>query len=294
MTRAFFFTFVADMKYCSIASGSNGNCYYLAKGEDAILIDIGINTKHVEIRMARLGIDPASIKAIFITHEHTDHIRGLSVFSKRYQIPVYITPGSYEGSRLHMPEHLIHLIPPNAQVNIGKLKVMGIPKFHDAKEPCSFVVTDGKVNVSIMTDLGRGCDNVKHVIQHSDVLLLESNFDEQLLQNGRYSYFLKNRIRSGWGHISNTTALELFLENRKPRLKHLILGHLSGENNTVELVDELFRPHCDEIVFSIATRYEETEIFEIDEEKQIKVVSAAKYVQTTLVYSETIIYTSSM
>lgn len=282
------------MKYCSIASGSNGNCYYLAKGEDAILIDIGINTKHVEIRMARLGIDPASIKAIFITHEHTDHIRGLSVFSKRYQIPVYITPGSYEGSRLHMPEHLIHLIPPNAQVNIGKLKVMGIPKFHDAKEPCSFVVTDGKVNVSIMTDLGRGCDNVKHVIQHSDVLLLESNFDEQLLQNGRYSYFLKNRIRSGWGHISNTTALELFLENRKPRLKHLILGHLSGENNTVELVDELFRPHCDEIVFSIATRYEETEIFEIDEEKQIKVVSAAKYVQTTLVYSETIIYTSSM
>lgn len=294
MTRAFFFTFVADMKYCSIASGSNGNCYYLAKGEDAILIDIGINTKHVEIRMARLGIDPASIKAIFITHEHTDHIRGLSVFSKRYQIPVYITPGSYEGSRLHMPEHLIHFISPNAQVNIGKLKVMGIPKFHDAKEPCSFVVTDGKVNVSIMTDLGRGCDNVKHVIQHSDVLLLESNFDEQLLENGRYSYFLKSRIRSGWGHISNTTALELFLENRKPRLKHLILGHLSGENNTVELVDELFRPHCDEIVFSIATRYEETEMFEIDEEKQIKVVSAAKYVQTTLVYSETIIYTSSM
>jgi len=294
VTRAFFFTFVADMKYCSIASGSNGNCYYLAKGEDAILIDIGINTKHVEIRMARLGIDPASIKAIFITHEHTDHIRGLSVFSKRYQIPVYITPGSYEGSRLHMPEHLIHFISPNAQVNIGKLKVMGIPKFHDAKEPCSFVVTDGKVNVSIMTDLGRGCDNVKHVIQHSDVLLLESNFDEQLLEKGRYSYFLKSRIRSGWGHISNTTALELFLENRKPRLKHLILGHLSGENNTVELVDELFRPHCDEIVFSIATRYEETEIFEIDEEKQIKVASVAKYVQTTLVYSETIIYTSSM
>lgn len=282
------------MKYCSIASGSNGNCYYLAKGEDAVLIDIGINTKHVEIRMARLGIDPASIKAIFITHEHTDHIRGLSVFSKRYQIPVYITPGSYEGSRLHMPEHLIHFISPNAQVNIGQLKIMGIPKFHDAKEPCSFVVTDGKVNVSIMTDLGRGCDNVKHVIQHSDVLLLESNFDEQLLQNGRYSYFLKNRIRSGWGHISNNTALELFLENRQPRLKHLILGHLSGENNSVELVDELFRPHCEDIVFSIATRYEETDIFEIDEQKQIKVISAAKYVQTTLIYSETIIYTSSM
>src|SRR5690606_8882751 len=116
-------------------------------------------------------------------------------------------------------------------------------------------------NIGIMTDLGRGCDNVKHVIQHSDVLLLESNFDEEMLLKGRYSYFLKNRIRSGWGHISNAMALELFLENRTPRLKHLILGHLSGENNTVELVDSLFRPHCDDIELSIATRTEETPIY---------------------------------
>lgn len=282
------------MRYCSIASGSNGNCYYVAKGDDAILVDIGINAKHVEIRMARLGIDPASIKAIFITHEHTDHIRGLSVFSKRYQIPVYITKGSYEGSRLHMPEHLVNFIQPNAKVQIGNLIVMGIPKYHDAKEPCSFVVTDGKVNVSIMTDLGRGCENVKHVIQHSDVLLLESNFDDDMLQNGRYSYFLKNRIRSGWGHISNTTALGLFLENKSPRLKHLILGHLSGENNTVELVEELFRPHCEDIQLSIATRTEETPLFVMDDNMEIKVAGNEVYIQTTLTYSETVIYTSSI
>lgn len=250
------------MKYCSIASGSNGNCYYVAKGEDAVLIDIGINTKHVEIRMARLGIDPNSIKAIFITHEHTDHIRGLSVFSKRYQIPVYITQGSYEGSRLHMPDHLVNFIHAAQKVTIGNLTVMGIPKYHDAKEPCSFVVTDGDSNVSILTDLGRGCDNVKHVIQHSDVLLLESNFDEEMLDKGRYSYFLKNRIRSGFGHISNREALELFLNYRSPRLKHLILGHLSGQNNTVELVDSVFRPHCENIHFSIATRTEETKLFD--------------------------------
>lgn len=251
------------MKYSSIASGSNGNCYYVAKGDDAILIDIGLNTKHIELRMRNLGISPHLLKAIFITHEHTDHIRGLSVFSKRYQIPVYLTEGTYKGSRLHLPEHLIHIIRSDDRVKVGQLTVMGIPKYHDAKDPCSFVVTDGLVNISILTDIGRGCDNVKHVIQHSDVLLLESNYDEDMLHNGRYSFYLKNRISSGWGHISNRMAQSLFLENRTSRLKHLILGHLSGENNTVEKVLEAFEPHTQDIQLSVATRSQETAMFEL-------------------------------
>jgi len=258
------------MKYCAIASGSNGNCYYIAKGEDAILIDVGINTKHVELRMANLGIDPSRIKAIFITHEHSDHIRGLSVFCKRYQIPVYWTAGTSHGSRLHLPSHLVHIIPANGRTKIGEIYVLGIPKFHDAREPCSFVVTDGSTNVSIMTDLGRACNNVKHVIQHSDVLLLESNYDEDMLEGGRYSYYLKNRIRNGWGHISNKTSLELFLQHRSSRLKHLILGHLSEQNNTVELVEQTFLPHCESIKFSIATRYQETDMFDVDDILQLQ------------------------
>lgn len=250
------------MKYCALASGSNGNCYYVAKGDDAILVDVGINTKHVELRMSALGIVPSSIKAIFITHEHTDHIRGLSVFCKRYQIPVYITSGSYKGSRLHLPERLVHIIRPSDNVQIGSLSVQGVPKFHDAQEPCSFLVSDGIGNIGILTDIGRPCDNVKTVIRQSDVLLLESNFDEEMLRTGRYSYYLKNRISSGWGHISNKIARDLFLENKSPRLKHLILGHLSGENNTIELVHKTFVDHCTDIKLSVATRQQQTVLFD--------------------------------
>lgn len=250
------------MKYCALASGSNGNCYYIANADDAILVDVGINAKHIELRMANLGISPTTIKAIFITHEHTDHIRGLAVLCKRYQIPVYITVGSYRGSRLQLPENLIHFIRPDEEIKIGNLTVCGVPKYHDAQEPCSFLISNGEVNVGVLTDIGRICDNVKYVIQQADILLLEANYDEELLDNGSYPFFLKSRIRNGWGHLSNHIALEAVLECRTDRLQHLILGHLSGQNNSVDLVRQTFTPHFQEIKLSIATRYQETELFD--------------------------------
>lgn len=250
------------MKYCALASGSNGNCYYIADAEDAILIDVGINAKHVELRMANLGIVPSTIKAIFITHEHTDHIRGLAVFCRRYQIPVYMTAGSYRGSRLQLPENLLHIIRRDEEIEVGSLTICGIPKYHDAQEPCSFWVSNGEINIGVLTDIGRICDNVKHVIRQADVLLLEANYDEGLLDTGSYPFFLKNRIRNGWGHLSNHIALETVLKYRGPRLRHLILGHLSGQNNKVELVRQTFAPHCGKIKLSVATRYQETELFD--------------------------------
>lgn len=250
------------MKYCALASGSNGNCYYIANADDAILIDVGINAKHVELRMANLGIAPTTIKAIFITHEHTDHIRGLAVFCKRYQIPVYITAGSYRGSRLQLPENLTHIIRRDEKIEVGSLTICGVPKYHDAQEPCSFLVSNGEINIGVLTDIGRICDNVKDVIRQADVLLLEANYDEELLDTGSYPFFLKNRIRNGWGHLSNYIALETVLACRTSRLRHLILGHLSGQNNKVELVHQTFAPHCRKIKLSIATRYQETELFD--------------------------------
>ena len=251
------------IRYCALASGSNGNSYYIAKGNTAILVDVGINNKHLHLRMASLGINPASIDAIFITHEHTDHICGLAVFAKRYQIPVYLTVGTYESSRIQLPEYLLHFIKADSIVNVGDLSVYGIPKYHDAKEPCSFMVTDGEINISVLTDIGRICANVMKAIEISDVLFLESNFDEDMLQNGRYPYYLKNRIRGGEGHLSNRISVDAFLAHRSSRMKHLILGHLSGENNRVELVEELFAPHCVEMMLSVAKRTEPSALFEI-------------------------------
>ncbi|PRD50701.1 MBL fold metallo-hydrolase [Sphingobacterium gobiense] len=250
------------MRYCALASGSNGNCYYIAEGKDAVLIDIGINTKHVEQRMANVGIDPASVKAIFITHEHTDHIRGVTVFCKRYQIPVYMTAGSYRGSRLKLPENLVRIIRGDDEIAVGSLTIRGIPKYHDAQEPCSFLVSNGDINIGVLTDIGRICDNIKHAIRQVDILLLEANYDEELLDTGSYPFFLKNRIRNGWGHLSNRMALETFLEYRTPRLQHLILGHLSGQNNKVELVQQAFSLYCKDIRLSVATRRQETELFD--------------------------------
>lgn len=251
-----------EVKYCAIASGSNGNCYYIQKNKSAILIDVGINSKHVHLRFENLGLDPTVVKAIFITHEHTDHIKGLSVFAKKYQIPVYITKGSYEGSRLHLPQHLVHFIHPQSVTQIDEMTVYGIPKYHDAKEPCSFVVSDGEFNIGVLTDIGRICENVQHVIQHVDVLLLEANYDEEMLWKGRYSLFLKNRISGGWGHLSNQLALQLFSENKTDRIKHLMLTHLSGENNSIELVYHTFEQFADQLCLTIATREQETELFD--------------------------------
>ncbi|MGO1520194.1 MAG: MBL fold metallo-hydrolase [Sphingobacterium sp.] len=252
------------IRYCALASGSNGNSYFIAKDDTAILVDAGINCKQLQLRMQEREIDPSSIRAVFITHEHVDHVKGLSVFVKRHKIPVYLTSGTYTALRTELPADLLNFIPVNAHIQLGALSIFGVPKYHDASEPCSFFISDGRLNIAVLTDIGRICENVKKTIAQSDVLFLEANYDEELLRCGRYPIYLKNRIRGGWGHLSNTSALDAFLTHKSSRLKHLILGHLSAENNTEELVYSLFEPHCrQQVRLSIARRTEPTPLFEL-------------------------------
>ena len=178
----------------SLNSGSNGNCYYVGTPAGAILIDAGLSCLETEKRMTRLGLSLPGIRAIFISHEHSDHIFGLASIVKKYRIPVYITETTLKGSKLRLDAACVHLFRSFDPIIIGDLTILPFPKIHDARDPHSFVVSGHGVNVGVFTDIGRACEEVTRQFSSCHAAFLEANFDEALLEAGRYPWFLKNRI----------------------------------------------------------------------------------------------------
>jgi phosphoribosyl 1,2-cyclic phosphodiesterase len=245
----------------SLNSGSNGNCYYIGNHHEAVLIDAGISCRETERRIARAGLSFSKVKAVFITHEHTDHTRGAEVISRKYQVPVYITAATHANSRLRLDKKLVKSFDAYAPVQIGKLSVKAFPKKHDAKEPHSFTVSCDGITVGILTDIGSACEHVIHNFSQCHAAFLEANYDEVMLEEGRYPQFLKNRIRGGEGHLSNLQSLDLFTTAKSPFLSHLLLSHLSEHNNCPELVQDLFMKHAGNTHIAIASRYEESAVY---------------------------------
>lgn len=247
----------------SLNSGSNGNCYYVANHHEAVLIDAGISCRETELRMRRLNLDMKKVKAIFISHEHSDHIKGVAGISKKYKLPVYVTLSTLEHRRLCVKGSLIFPFKAYEPVTVGQLTVTGFPKFHDATDPHSFVVANETVKVGVFTDIGVACHHVVHHFKQCHAAFLEANYDEHLLETGRYPLHLKKRIRSEIGHLSNTQALELFSKHRPSFMSHLFLSHLSKENNSPVVVERLFKPVAGDTSIVIASRYKETKVFPI-------------------------------
>lgn len=247
----------------SLNTGSNANCFYIGNANEAILIDAGLSCKETEIRMSRLGLKMASIKAIFVSHEHTDHIRGLNVLSKKYQLPIYITQPTMAGSRLKLQPHLCIGFKAEVEINIGALKIIPFSKLHDAAHPHSFVVCCNQINIGIFTDIGATCHNLTRHFATCHAVFLETNYDEDMLANGPYPYFLKQRIRGGKGHLSNAQALALFKTYRAPFLSHVFLSHLSKDNNCPDLVKNLFDAHANGTEIIVASRCCETALYQI-------------------------------
>jgi phosphoribosyl 1,2-cyclic phosphodiesterase len=248
----------------SLNSGSNGNCYYVGNDKEAVLVDAGISCREIERRMKRLGLAIENVKALFVSHEHSDHIRGIPSLLKKFRLPVYITAPTLKSGGLYMDKSLVRTFSHEEPVLIGDLKVKAFPKFHDAADPYSFVVECRMVKVGVFTDIGTPCDQLKHHFTQCHAAFLESNYDEGMLEKGNYPYFLKKRIRDGQGHLSNRQALELFLQYRPPFMTHLFLSHLSNNNNRPELVEELFLPHAGNTRIVVASRHQESAVYQVN------------------------------
>ncbi|PSL44813.1 phosphoribosyl 1,2-cyclic phosphodiesterase [Chitinophaga niastensis] len=247
----------------SLNSGSNGNCYYIGNDNEAVLVDAGISCRETEKRMSRLGLTMSKVKAIFISHEHIDHIRGVTVLAKKYQLPVYITPDTLAHGGLTINAQQVISFTPYEPVQIGSLSVTAFPKIHDASEPHSFIVAGNEIKIGVFTDIGAPCEHVIRHFQQCHAAFLEANYDEEMLDKGRYPYYLKNRIRGGQGHLSNKQALEIFTTYRPAFMSHLLLSHLSKDNNSPALVQELFDQHANGTRIIVASRFEETAVFNI-------------------------------
>lgn len=257
------------IEICALASGSNGNCYYVGNQDDAILVDAGISRRQIMKRIKERQLDASKIRAVFISHEHADHFRGVRVLSKCLNIPVYITESTYKKSwPQHRPEKIRNFSPGDV-VRIGEMCIHTFLKNHDAAQPCSFRIEHNGISVGVMTDIGEPCQNVIRHFSLCNAVFLESNYDEDMLWSGPYPYYLKKRVASAYGHLSNRQAFELLKQYGSDELEVVFLSHLSAENNRPDIAMEAFKELADKYSVRLTNRYAPAEIYRIKEKKLV-------------------------
>ncbi|MDR1172471.1 MAG: MBL fold metallo-hydrolase [Bacteroidales bacterium] len=251
------------VKICALASGSNGNCYYIGNSANAVLIDAGISCRQVLSRMAAKNLDPAKVKAVFVSHEHTDHCSGIKVLGKKLGIPVYMTSRTCDRILPDQQATDTQKFAPGDTITIGNLAIHSFLKKHDAAEPCSFRIEHEGISVGVFTDIGLSCNRVHHHLSQCHALFLESNYDEEMLWTGSYPYFLKARISSDYGHLSNHQAMELLRQYHHPALQVVLLSHLSAENNRPEIAVSAFDELRTRFTIEVTDRYAASKVYTV-------------------------------
>ena len=227
----------------NIASGSSGNCTYVGTDDAAVLVDAGISMKRVEAGLNSIDMTLKDIDGIFITHEHSDHIKGLKAISRKYEIPIYLTEGTaqaliYSSVTKDIDTDLFTVIDSDGSMELRDLIINSHSISHDAAEPVCYSFNNGSSKISIATDLGMYDRELIEFLTDSDIILLESNHDVRMLQNGSYPYILKRRILSDSGHLSNDQCTETAVKLLKSGTARLFLAHLSEANNFPELAEQ--------------------------------------------------------
>lgn len=223
--------------FASLGSGSRGNATLVRSHNALLLVDNGFTIKETERRLQQLGYSSEQLSAILVTHEHSDHIKGVGPLARKYQLPVYATHGTAQHEGLGKLPRL-HDINPHRPFRIEDIDINPVAVPHDAREPCQFVFGHGGTRVGLLTDLGSITPFVVEQYRDCDALMLECNHDPVMLSMGPYPHSLKQRVGSHWGHLSNQQAANLLDQIDNRRLQHLVISHISEMNNTEQLARE--------------------------------------------------------
>lgn len=227
------------MRFCSLGSGSTGNSTLIEAGDPArptrLLVDCGFSLRELSRRLALRGVEPGQIDAVFVTHEHGDHVGCALTLTRRHGTPLWMSAGTWEGLGAEQVPAALNIAVAGKAIPVGALQLNPFAVPHDAREPLQLRVGDGARHLGVLTDLGEAGEDIARHLQHCDALLLEANHDRELLAAGPYPAFLKRRVGGRHGHLENSLSAQLLRLTRHARLRHVVAAHLSQQNNRPEL-----------------------------------------------------------
>ena len=266
------FVTITGMKVISLQSGSNGNCFYVETSKVRLLFDAGISARQAQLRLAQHGRDITEVNALLISHDHSDHAKSMGVFQRKFDMPVYLTRRTMAAAQRYLKTgkmNKVRFFAAGTTIAFGDVAVHTVPTPHDSAEGVAFVVEHAGQRVGILTDLGHAFDGLRDVLKSLDAVIIESNYDDEMLEHGRYPRQLKNRIRGKGGHLSNAEAARLLrctVDETKDdfRLQWACLCHLSEDNNCPDIARKTHqRLLGDQLEIHVASRYQVSQVLEV-------------------------------